>query len=99
MRLLQIVVDYGSGWKKVIITTADWFYYRAGKVGGAVSVGLGVSNTRVTRMRCQAVLVSGRVITRTGTVGRSTCETRMPGPTTRCMAQSVPLRQCFQRLR
>ena len=43
--MLQIVVDYGSGWKKVIITTPDRLYDRAGTAGGAVSVGLGVLNT------------------------------------------------------
>ena len=45
LRLLQIVVDYGSGWNKVIITKPDRFKYSAGKAGGAVSVGFGVLNT------------------------------------------------------
>ena len=44
--MLQIVVEYGSGWNKVIITMPDQFNDRAGTAGGAVSVGLGVLNTR-----------------------------------------------------
>jgi hypothetical protein len=45
LRLLQIVVDYGSAWKTVIITAPDRLKYTAGKAGGAASQGLGVLNT------------------------------------------------------